>query len=161
MTGYVSGDRKLIVRPDGGSCSVRVQDGETLAVLDVLGDEVEQESGLARALDADHVHVFHPLERGEPDGNGLPRMNVVAEQHFVELVNVRIAGEHDVSRIVERESASFNRSAPAPHPAVLFHQYGIFAQMISRAKTRGPGANDNHLVFLSRGALAVFVCADE
>jgi hypothetical protein len=26
-TGYVSGDRKLIVRPDGGSCSVRVQKG--------------------------------------------------------------------------------------------------------------------------------------
>jgi peptidoglycan/xylan/chitin deacetylase (PgdA/CDA1 family) len=27
VTGYVSGDRKLIVRPDGGSCSVRVEDG--------------------------------------------------------------------------------------------------------------------------------------
>jgi peptidoglycan/xylan/chitin deacetylase (PgdA/CDA1 family) len=27
VTGYVSGDRKLIVRPDGGSCSVRVQEG--------------------------------------------------------------------------------------------------------------------------------------
>jgi peptidoglycan/xylan/chitin deacetylase (PgdA/CDA1 family) len=29
VTGYVSGDRKLIVRPDGGSCSVRVQHGAT------------------------------------------------------------------------------------------------------------------------------------
>jgi peptidoglycan/xylan/chitin deacetylase (PgdA/CDA1 family) len=29
VTGYVSGDRKLIVRPDGGSCSVRVQSGST------------------------------------------------------------------------------------------------------------------------------------
>src|SRR4029077_1911338 len=27
VTGYVSGDRKLVVRPDGGSCSVRVQKG--------------------------------------------------------------------------------------------------------------------------------------
>jgi hypothetical protein len=27
VSGYVSGDRKLIVRPDGGSCSVRVTDG--------------------------------------------------------------------------------------------------------------------------------------
>jgi peptidoglycan/xylan/chitin deacetylase (PgdA/CDA1 family) len=27
VTGYVSGDRKLIVRPDGGSCSVRVERG--------------------------------------------------------------------------------------------------------------------------------------
>ena len=63
-------------------------------------------------------------------------VDVVAEQHLVELVHVRVVGEHDVAGVIEREALRLRSTGTSRRRVVLLDQNGVLAQVIRRAETR-------------------------
>ena len=108
---------------------------------------------LDRADDAflDHVRrqsVERALERvarvdvlAVDPGLAILPVDVVAKQHLVELVHVRIVREHDVAGVVEREAIVFDRAAPAADAVVLLDQDRVLAEMIGGAEAGRSGAD--------------------
>jgi hypothetical protein len=49
-------------------------------------------------------------------------MHIVAEQHLIQLVYVRLVGEHDVAGIVKRKTVTLDGAAPTTHAISLLEQ---------------------------------------
>src|SRR5438477_1068525 len=60
--------------------AVWVENSDSVAILDVLADEVVQECGFARSRNSDDVRVTHPLLVGDSNGDGFPCMIVRSQQ---------------------------------------------------------------------------------
>src|SRR5437667_9743635 len=65
--------------------TVRVQKANPFAIFNVLADQIEEERGLAGAGCANYVSVPHPLVGRKQNGDGLTRIDMVAEQDAVGL----------------------------------------------------------------------------
>src|SRR6478672_652344 len=57
-------------------------------------------------------------------------MHVIAEEHLIELMHVRIIREHDVPGVIEREPLLLNGAAPTADAVILLDQYRVLAEMI-------------------------------
>ncbi len=83
-------------------------------------------------------------------------MHIVAQQFSIQLVHVRIVGEHDVAGEVERESLVLDRATPAPDRGIALQYQAILAQVVTGAKAGRPRSKNDGGIFgrtrLSRDA---------
>src|SRR2546426_6727986 len=79
-------------------------------------------------------------------------VHVIAQQHLVELVNVRLVGEHDVAGVIESEAIDIDRAAPPADTAVLLQQKRVLAEVISGAQSGRTRAHYNHRPRRTAGA---------
>jgi hypothetical protein len=107
---------------------------------DALADDVRRQA-IQRALEG--VARVHLLAV-DPGLAQLPVL-VLAQQHVIQLQDIRVIREHDMARMVEGEALVRNRAAPPADGRIAVEQQRVRSQMVGRGQAGRSGPNDGRV----------------